>query len=281
MTPGNWTEGQSLGIVFKAMARKHLPGIKKIIAVGSGKGGVGKSTISASLCLALQHLGARTALLDADIYGPSQALIMGLRAMPEVKQNKIIPVESHGVPIMSMSFFAPVGDAVIWRGPMVAKAVSQMLFDVDWLGSKSNLERRDIDYLIVDLPPGTGDVHLTIIQSLDLSGGIVVSTPQDLALIDAAKGIAMFQKFKVPILGLVENMSSFLCPHCSKETPIFGQGGVAREAEKNMIPVLAKIPLDLKQREQGDRGIPLILSEPKNPSSLAFIEMAKKIREAV
>jgi ATP-binding protein involved in chromosome partitioning len=218
---------------------------KSVIAVGSGKGGVGKSTIAASLAFALQRAGSRVGLLDSDVYGPSIPHLLGLTDRPVIENDRLIPSYKNGMPVMSMGLLVPKDEAVIWRGPMLHGAVTQFLRDTDW---------GDLDYLIIDMPPGTGDVALTLSQLLPLTGAIVVCTPQDVALLDAVKAISMFRKVNIPILGIVENMSGFVCPDCGKRYDIFGSGGARRQAEASMVPFLGEVPILLSIREHGDAG---------------------------
>jgi len=226
--------------------------IKKIIAVGSGKGGVGKSTVAFNLALALARAGKKVGLLDADVYGPSVPKLAGLEGKkPEQKNDKIIPFTVHGVKIMSIGFMVEADQALIWRGPMAQSALYQMLRDVEW-----GDERNPLDVLIIDLPPGTGDIQLTLVQKVPVSGAVIVSTPQDLALIDARKAVAMFEKVGVPVLGIVENMSVYVCPNCGYEDHIFGHGGAAAEAKQRGIPFLGEIPLTMTIRAAGDAGKP-------------------------
>ncbi len=225
------------------------PGVRAILAVGSGKGGVGKSTVSSNLAVALARAGKRVGLLDADIHGPSQPRMFGLTARPASPDGKtIIPLAAHGVTVMSIGSMLAEDKAVVWRGPMLMGALQQMLMQVDW-GEK--------DVLIVDLPPGTGDVQLSLCQKSEVAGAIVVSTPQDVALIDARKAIDAFRTLNTPVLGLVENMAMFTCPHCGTDTPIFGHGGVAEEARRIGVPLLAQLPIDLETRQAGDAGTPV------------------------
>jgi len=224
-------------------------GVQRILAIGSGKGGVGKSTVSSNLAVALAKQGRKVGLLDADIYGPSQPRMMGVNKRPASPDGKtIIPLHAHGVTLMSIGFMLEEGKAVVWRGPMLMGALQQMLGQVEW---------GELDVLIVDLPPGTGDVQLTLCTKSELSGAIVVSTPQDVALIDARKALDMFATLKTPVLGLIENMSMFVCPDCGAEHQIFGQGGVATEAEHIGVPLLGALPIDLETRLAGDRGTPI------------------------
>jgi len=219
---------------------------KSVIAVGSGKGGVGKSTIAASLALGLARQGSQVGLLDADVYGPSIPHLLGLHGQPErAGENKIKAFEIHGMKVISMGFFVPAGEAVVWRGPMLHGAIQQLLRDTAW---------GELDYLIIDMPPGTGDIALTLSQLLPLTGAVVVCTPQDVALLDAVKAIAMFRKVNIPVLGVVENMSYFICPDCGKQYDIFGHGGAKRRAEELKIPFLGEVPINISIREHGDEG---------------------------
>lgn len=245
-----------------------LPGVKNIVAISSGKGGVGKSTVSVNLAVALAKCGARVGLLDTDIYGPSIPIMMGVTDKPEIRGQKMVPIEKHGVSIMSLGFLVPEDAAVIWRGPMVMKAVEQLLTDVDW---------GDLDYMIIDLPPGTGDVQLTLVQKVPLSGAVIVTTPQDVALLDVVRGINMFKKVNVPILGIVENMSFFQCPHCGERTDIFSHGGGEAAAKKQEVPFLGELPIDPKIRVGGDSGRPIVVEDPKSPQSKIFMEIAGRL----
>jgi ATP-binding protein involved in chromosome partitioning len=218
---------------------------KSVIAVGSGKGGVGKSTIATSLALALKRFGCTVGLMDADVYGPSVPHLLGLTGKPEAIENKLQPIDKDGLAVMSMAFFVPANEAVVWRGPMLHGAVTQFLRDVQW---------GELDYLIIDMPPGTGDIALTLSQLLPLTGAVVVCTPQHVALLDAVKAMAMFQKVNIPLLGMVENMSGFVCPDCDKRYDIFGSGGARRCAEELNVPVLGEVPIHIQIRENGDDG---------------------------
>ncbi len=251
-----------------------LPGVRSLVAVASGKGGVGKSTVAVNLAVALAARGLRAGLLDADIYGPSIPLMMGTSARPSLDETlrRITPFERYGVRFMSLGFLLEGDTAVIWRGPMVMKAVEQLLRDVDW---------GDLDVLVVDLPPGTGDAQLTLAQKARLDGAIIVTTPQDVALADAIKGISMFRKVGVPVLGVVENMSYFLCGHCGGRTDIFGHGGGKREAERLGAPFLGEIPLDPGIRAGGDAGIPAAAAESGSPAREIFLSLADRIRAAL
>lgn len=251
-----------------------LPEVAHAIAVASGKGGVGKSTVAVNLAVALSRRGARVGLLDADIYGPSIPLMMGVDQRPTIDPagRGIVPFERHGVRFMSLGFLVEKDSAVIWRGPMVMKAIEQLLRDVLW-GS--------LDVLVVDLPPGTGDAQLTLSQRVRLAGAVIVTTPQDVALADAVKGIAMFRKVEVPVLGVVENMSTFLCPHCGHRTDIFGHGGGRREAARLGVPFLGEIALDPAVRDGGDRGRPIVADDPASPIAAAFLDVADRVLAAL
>ncbi|MBA3814109.1 MAG: Mrp/NBP35 family ATP-binding protein [Alphaproteobacteria bacterium] len=249
--------------------KKEVPGIKHIVVLASGKGGVGKSTTAVNLACALHKMGLSVGILDCDVYGPSLPRLLGVNEKPTSDDGKIInPLEAYGLKCMSMGFMMDEKAPAIWRGPMVQSAVQQMLHQVKW-GA--------LDFLIVDLPPGTGDVQLTLAQSVLLSGAIIVSTPQDLALIDARKALEMFVKVDVPILGLVENMSFFLCPHCSGRSEIFEHGGVHRQALSLNLPLLAEIPLHMSIRETSEKGTPLVYSMPTSGEALLYGKLAKHV----
>ncbi|HET6676609.1 MAG TPA: Mrp/NBP35 family ATP-binding protein [Nitrospiraceae bacterium] len=245
-----------------------LPGVKHVIAISSGKGGVGKSTVSVNLAVAMGLSGARVGLLDADIYGPNIPMMMGIEKTPEQKDGKISPAESHGIKLISMGFFVPEDQAVVWRGPMVHTAIQQLFRDVLW---------GELDYLLIDLPPGTGDAQLTLSQLVPLAGAVTVTTPQEVALHDVRKGMMMFQKVNVPLLGIVENMSYFVCGHCGERTEIFSHGGGERAAETLGVPFLGRVPIDPAIREGGDTGRPLVVADPNSPQSKAFREIAGQI----
>jgi ATP-binding protein involved in chromosome partitioning len=248
----------------------RVPGIKRIVAVASGKGGVGKSTCSANLACALQRLGARVGLLDCDIYGPSIPLMMGIQQRPTISDDeKMVPPANHGVKLMSIGFLLDSDQPVIWRGPMIVKTIQQFLHAVAW---------GELDFLVVDLPPGTGDAQLTLCQTVPLDGGIIVTTPQEAALGVVRKGIKMFEKVNVPILGLIENMSYFLTP-AGEVVYIFGQGGGRQEAERQQILFLGEIPIYTAIREGGDRGQPVVCTHPNAPEGQAFIQIAQTLKE--
>ena len=246
-----------------------VPGVAHIIAVASGKGGVGKSTVAANLAVALAAEGRRVGLLDADVYGPSQPRMLGVKGRPASPDGKtILPLKAHGVTVMSMGFMTEEGQAVVWRGPMLMGALQQMMLQVEW---------GDLDVLVVDLPPGTGDVQLTLTQKFVLDGAVIVSTPQDVALLDARKGIDMFRQMKTPILGMIENMSTHICSNCGHEEHVFGHGGVASEAAKLGVPLLAEIPLHLDIRLASDGGTPVVTSQPDSPQAAAFRKVAQAL----
>ncbi len=245
-----------------------LPGVKNIVAIASGKGGVGKSTVSVSLAVALARTGARVGLLDTDIYGPSIPIMMGITEKPEIIGEKLIPIEKYGVSLMSIGFLIPEDTPLIWRGPMVMKAVEQLLTDVEW---------GELDYLLMDLPPGTGDVQLTLAQKVPLSGAVIVTTPQDVALLDVVRGISMFRKLNVPILGVIENMSFFRCPHCGERSDIFSHGGGEAASIKLDVPFLGEVPIDLKIREGGDSGRPVLVDDPESPQSKLFMNLGEQL----
>ncbi|HEU0222279.1 MAG TPA: Mrp/NBP35 family ATP-binding protein [Paracoccaceae bacterium] len=246
-----------------------LPGIDRIVAVASGKGGVGKSTVAANLAVALAAAGRRTGLLDADIYGPSQPQMLGLSARPASPDGKrITPLTAHGVTTISIGLMTRPEDALVWRGPMLIGALTQLLTQTDW---------GRLDVLLVDLPPGTGDVQLSLAQKAKVTGAIIVSTPQDVALLDVRRAITMFEKVNVPVLGLIENMSSYVCPNCGHEAHLFGHGGARAEAGRRGIPFLGEIPLDLATRIASDQGLPVVLAEPEGGPAAAFRELAARM----
>jgi ATP-binding protein involved in chromosome partitioning len=256
----------------KVNGKEDVPGIRQIIAVTSGKGGVGKTTVSINLAVALTQLGAKVGLLDADITGPNAPLMLGVSGYePTTRDNKIVPAENYGVKCISMAFFVSNDTPVIWRGPMLDKAIRQFLRDVDW---------GELDYLIVDMPPGTGDAQLTMCQATNLAGGVVVTTPQGVACLDARKGVAMFQQMHVPVLGMVENMSFFVSPQ-GERLDIFGHGGGQALAEELKVPFLGEVPLDTEVRVGGDSGHPISDSDRESPATQAFLEIAKKLAAQV
>ncbi len=249
----------------------EIPGIAAVIAVASGKGGVGKSTTALNLALGLRDLGLKVGLLDADIYGPSVPRLTGIHQKPELDENrKMIPIARFGLAVMSIGFLVEEDTAMIWRGPMVMSAITQMLRDVDW---------GKLDVLVVDMPPGTGDAQLTLAQNVPLKGAIIISTPQDLSLIDARRGLAMFKKVNVPVLGIIENMSYFQCPHCGTRSDIFGHGGARHEAERLGVPFLGEVPLHIAIRETSDAGNPVVVSEPEGPHAAIYRAIGAKVRE--
>ncbi|BAU93656.1 Mrp protein [Methylorubrum populi] len=246
-----------------------LPGVRHIVAVASGKGGVGKSTTACNLALALSAQGLRVGLLDADIYGPSVPKLLGLSGKPRVIEGKTLePMQAYGLKAMSIGFLIEPESAMIWRGPMVQSAITQMLRDVAW---------GELDVLVVDMPPGTGDAQLTMAQATPLSGAVIVSTPQDLALIDARRGVTMFRKVSVPILGVIENMATFICPNCGAASAIFGHGGARHEAERLEVPFLGEIPLTMAIRETSDAGRPVVATDPDGPQAKVYREIAQKL----
>lgn len=253
-------------------AESLLPGVKHIIAVASGKGGVGKSTVSANVAVALAQTGANVGLMDADIYGPNVPMMMGASAPPGKEGEKIKPADAHGVKIMSMGFFVPGDTAVVWRGPMVHTAIQQFFRDVLW---------GELDYLLIDLPPGTGDAQLSLSQIVPLTGVVTVTTPQEVALSDVRKGVMMFKKVNVPLLGMIENMSFFLCGHCGERTDIFSFAGGERAAEKFDVPFLGRIPLDPAIRAGGDAGTPLVVADPDSPQTQAFRSVTSALQRRV
>ncbi len=247
-------------------AEQLVPGVKNVIAVASGKGGVGKSTVSVNLAVALARAGATVGLLDADITGPNIPMMMGLEGQPTSSENnKIVPLERHGVKAISIQFFVPEGQPIVWRGPLIGGAISQFLRDVEW---------GELDYLVVDLPPGTSDAQLTLAQAVPISGTVLVTTPQDVALSDVGRALSMLRRLNVPVIGIVENMSAFVCPHCGEATEIFGRGGGERFAAQNGIEFLGKIPLDVTVRQGGDAGIPAVAQREPGPAAVALEAMA-------
>ncbi len=247
-----------------------IPGIEKVIAVASGKGGVGKSTTAVNLALGLRALGLAVGLLDADIYGPSVPRLLAIKEKPETIGGRTLrPIDSYGLKVMSIGFLVDEETPMIWRGPMVMSAITQMLREVEW---------GKLDILVVDMPPGTGDAQLTLAQQVPLAGAVIVSTPQDLALIDARRGIAMFKRVDVPVLGLVENMSYFLCPHCGERSDPFGHGGAKSEAARLHVPFLGEVPLVVEIRETSDAGLPIVATKPDSPHAKVYLEIAERVR---
>ena len=255
-----------------AASAEFIPEVKHTIAVSSGKGGVGKSTIAVNLALALRQTGAQVGLVDVDVYGPDVPLMMGARGRPGMFDNKIIPVEAHGIKIMSIGLLVAEREALVWRGPMIHSAVQQFLRDVMW-GA--------LEYLVFDMPPGTGDAQLSLSQVVPLTGVVMVTTPQDVALLDVRKALGMFRKLNVPILGIVENMSYFAAPDTGKRYAIFGEGGGARVAEEFAVPLLGQIPLEMETRKGGDAGIPIVVGQPDSAQAKAFREVAAAVRGRV
>lgn len=254
-----------------------IPGVACIIAVASGKGGVGKSTVAANLATAMARQGLAVGLLDADIYGPSMPRMLGRSDRPDSPDGKkLTPLEAHGLKFMSIGLLVDEGTPMIWRGPMVMSALQQMLHDVAWATPAEPL-----DVLVLDMPPGTGDAQLTVAQKVPLAGAVIVSTPQDIALLDARRGVAMFEKVNVPVLGVVENMSVYVCPNCGHHAHPFGHGGARAEAEKLGVPCLAEIPLTLGIREQGDAGSPIVVAKPDSAEAEAFMGLATRVAEAI
>jgi ATP-binding protein involved in chromosome partitioning len=268
---GGHEHGPGAREVGAARGPRKVAGIRRLIAVASGKGGVGKSTVAANLAVALARRGLKVGLLDADIYGPSVPTMFGVRAEDRVEsdeEGKLVPLERHGVKLVSMGFFVGEGAPLIWRGPMLTKALTQFLHDVVW---------GDLDYLIIDLPPGTGDVQMTLTMQFALDGGVIVTTPQDVALADVERGIRMFQQAGAPVVGVVENMSFHRCPKCGNESPLFGHGGGERTAASHGVPFLGGVPLVTAIREAGDRGCPVVAADPDGPVAKAFARIAEQI----
>ncbi|HEV2000287.1 MAG TPA: Mrp/NBP35 family ATP-binding protein [Xanthobacteraceae bacterium] len=250
-----------------------IPGIEAVIAVASGKGGVGKSTTAVNLALGLRDLGLKVGVLDADIYGPSVPRLLAIKGRPETIGGRTLrPMEAYGMKVMSIGFLVDEETPMIWRGPMVMSAITQMLREVEW---------GKLDVMVVDMPPGTGDAQLTLAQQVPLAGAVIVSTPQDLALIDARRGIAMFRRVDVPVLGLVENMSYFLCPHCGKRTEIFSHGGARAEALRLDVPFLGEVPLEPVIRETSDAGLPIVATKPDSPQAAIYREIAARVRDGI
>ena len=266
-SPSSNPSGQQAGEQKIHQGAMHQPA-KHVIAVASGKGGVGKSTTAINLALALKAQGLSVGILDADIYGPSLPRLTGITKKPTTQNNKLVPLEAYGLKVMSIGFLMEEDAPTIWRGPMVMSALEQMLKDVLW---------GDLDVLVIDMPPGTGDAQLTLSQRAKLAGAVIVSTPQDLALIDARKGLNMFHKVGVPVLGLIENMSFFVCPSCGDTSHIFGHGGAEAEATRLGLPFLGKIPLEIAIRETADAGTPIVVNQPDSPHAKAYLDIAAKV----
>lgn len=253
--------------------RPLLPHVKSIIAVASGKGGVGKSTTAINVALSLSRMGLKVGLFDADIYGPSMPRMLGITGEPVSPDGEtLLPMENHGVKCMSIGFLVPEDNPIIWRGPMVMGALNQLLRDVEW---------GELDIMVIDMPPGTGDTQLTMSQNVPLTGAVIVSTPQDIALLDARKGLNMFRKVDVPVLGLIENMSYYVCPQCGDEAHIFGHGGAKAEAARLSVEFLGEVPLDIAIRETSDQGAPIVVSQPASPHSKAYADIARKVWDKV
>jgi ATP-binding protein involved in chromosome partitioning len=270
--PGH-AHGHAAGAARGPGGPAGIPGVAAIIAVASGKGGVGKSTVAVNLALGLRDLGLKVGILDADIYGPSLPKLLAIREKPQTAGGtRLKPIVRHRMPVMSIGFLVEEETPMIWRGPMVMSALTQMLREVEW-GS--------LDVMVVDMPPGTGDAQLTMAQQVPLKGAVIVSTPQDLALIDARRGIAMFRRVNVPVLGIIENMSTFICPHCGTRSDIFGHGGARHEAERLGVPFLGEVPLDIAIRQKSDAGEPVVASEPGGAHAQSFRAIAARVREGL
>lgn len=271
----NWTSK----VMTHVDARKEaiLPGVKNTIAVASGKGGVGKSTVAVNLAVALAQEGARVGIIDADIYGPSAPLMFGLvgqqpAMITQGEAKKLVPLDAHGVKVMSIGFLVDPNSAVVWRGPMASGALKQFMSDVIW---------GELDYLIFDMPPGTGDIQLTLVQTIPLTGAIIVTTPQDIALADARKGYSMFERLKVPVFGIIENMSYFKCPDCGHRAEIFSHGGGEKAATDLGVPFLGEVPIDIRVREGSDSGVPIVVGFPESEDALAFHSIARNVAQQV
>lgn len=271
------TDQQSLQALIEAGVKAHrvqpslkpLAGIKNIIAIASGKGGVGKSTTCANLAACLSASGAKVGVLDADIYGPNQPLMLGMRGeQPVVNDGKLTPMMAHGIATMSMGYLVAEDTPMVWRGPMVTQALKQLLFDTVW---------PELDFLLIDMPPGTGDIQLTMAKRIPVAGAVIVTTPQDVAVLDARKAIEMFNKVDVPVLGVVQNMSLHTCSQCGHQEAIFGHGGAQQLAEQCKVPCLAELPLELNIRQQADHGVPIVLAEPESGSALAYYQLALQL----
>ena len=263
------TWGSMVRRAAPAQPQSLVPGVKNLIAVASGKGGVGKSTVSANLAVALAMEGASVGLLDADITGPNIPLMLGIEGAPAASaEGKITPLERYGVKVISIQFFVPEGQPIVWRGPLVGGAIQQFLRDVDW---------GELDYLVIDLPPGTSDAQLTLAQAVPISGAVLVTTPQDVALMDVGKALAMFRRMSVPVMGIVENMSNFICPHCGEATEIFGRGGGERFAQRNELEYFGGVPIDVKVRQGGDAGVPAVAQREPGPAAEVLRALARTV----
>jgi ATP-binding protein involved in chromosome partitioning len=253
----------------QAQAKPEIPGVRRVIAVASGKGGVGKSTVAVNLALALSTLGQRVGLMDADVYGPSVPLMLGIDERPHATEDKrMFPVTKYNLRVMSMGMLLPPGQAIVWRGPMIDKLLTEFAHNVEW---------GELDALVVDLPPGTGDAQLTLVQKTPLSGGVIVTTPQDVALLDVRRGVKMFEEAQVPVLGVIENMSYHICRGCGHRAEIFGHGGGARMAQQFRVPFLGELPLVSEIRSDSDTGTPLVVAAPEHPQSQAFLRIAEQV----
>ncbi|MBI5562890.1 MAG: Mrp/NBP35 family ATP-binding protein [Deltaproteobacteria bacterium] len=273
VTGVNLTTGANVPQAKKLPDKAAIPGVRNTIAVASGKGGVGKSTVAVNLAMALARSGARVGLLDADVFGPSLPLMMGLHEPLQVTpQEKLVPLEKYGIKLVSVGFMLDEETPLIWRGPLVMQLIKQFLTGVEY---------GELDYLVIDLPPGTGDVQLTLVQTIPLTGAVIVTTPQDVALIDARRAIRMFQEVGVPVIGIIENMSYFVCPHCNEKSGIFSHGGGEKTSERYQVPLLGQIPIDMAIREGGDNGIPIVEAAPESPHSLAFVKIAGAVASCI
>ena len=267
------TTGAEVPQSKKLPEKNAIPGVKNTIAVASGKGGVGKSTVSVNLAIALAKTGAKVGLLDADVYGPSIPLMMGIHKMPQATpEERLVPLFNHGLKLMSVGFMLDEETPLIWRGPLVMQLIKQFLTGVDW---------GELDYLVIDLPPGTGDVQLTLVQTIPLTGAVIVTTPQDIALIDARRAIKMFGEVKVPVVGIIENMSYFVCPHCNETTEIFSKGGGEKTSDRYGIPLLGKIPIDIEIRAGSDTGNPIVHASPESAQSKSFMQIAEAVASRI